>query len=492
MEAAATFTIFAGVTYAALTVRDGMTEPDTLYHFKLAALILTEGPWVDVRWLPFTVLGERGPDHHWLWHVFLAPFTLIPDQWQALRVAAAVTCGLVPAVLVLVLRSLAVPYAPLFAIVAACGPNLPERLSRLRADNVVFILAPLALLLMARNRTLALAIVSFAFMQSYHGAVLLLPMVAAFALASLLVSRTVSLRSAIAVLAGLGLGLVASPWFPENVSYLLFHTLFKLQSGNWHLVGSEWRQPGWIEILRLSWLHHVVFAGALATFAACKRWVDPQLRLSQETVAALLLAALSLLMYQAALRNASLYALFATLAAALLWRDAALSRAPARFRSTIAAALASICAVGFLAGARQLLHQPIYGKPLNTYAAIVDRLERELPDGGVVFNVDWGDFTFLFWRSDRLRYVSGLDGNYLAYGDPRRFKVWYDVILEAPAPGGTAKALRDAFETQWVVVPRGRKMDRIAQNLLSEGDSTLAMKDEDGWLIHLVSPGAQQ
>jgi hypothetical protein len=482
VEAALMFLLFASLTYVCLSVRGGLIEPDTLYHFKIASLILREGPWVDIRWLPYTVLGDHGPDHHWFWHLVLAPFALIPDPWQALRVAAAVTCGAVPAMILLVCRALMVPFAPLFAIVAVCGASLPERLTRLRADNAMFILLSLALLLMARNRTVALALLSFVFMQTYHGAILLLPMVVAFAVASLVAERTVSLRIAIAVLAGLGLGLVVSPWFPENISYLLFHTLFKLQSQNWHLVGTEWRHPSWLQIVQFSWMNHVLLLWAMATYAARKRWSGSDLRLRPETLATLLLAALALLLYRDAMRNASYYSLFSALAAGLIWRDCAVTFVDRR-RQAVATVQAGVFAAAVLVlGARLLVQAPTYGPPLTRYAAIVEYLEAHVERDGIVFNADWDIFPYLFWRSDKLRYVSGLDGNYLAYGDPARFKIWYDVYLGLPARADT---LQKAFATQWVVLPRNGNMDLIAQNMISEPGTALVMVDDDGWLIRL-------
>src|ERR1044071_7893791 len=78
-----------------LQARLGVTEPDTLYHFRMASLVLQAWPpWVDVRWLPFTVLGADGPDHHWLWHVLLAPFALIADAEHAIVIASPATRAL--------------------------------------------------------------------------------------------------------------------------------------------------------------------------------------------------------------------------------------------------------------------------------------------------------------------------------------------------------------------------------------------------------------
>ncbi len=153
--------------YLALSRRGSIAEGDTLYHFKMAALILRHWPWVDVSWLPLTVLGERGTDHHWLWHLVIAPFAAIQDPQVAIHVAGAATCAAVAAAVLLVCRGLAIPLAPLAAILIICADaTMPERLTRLRSENVMYAFLPLALLFMAKRRHVALFFLSWIFMES--------------------------------------------------------------------------------------------------------------------------------------------------------------------------------------------------------------------------------------------------------------------------------------------------------------------------------------
>ncbi len=478
------FVLIGALTYSRLSPR-GIAEPDTLYHFKVASLILRDGGWVDIKWLPYTILGNHGPDHHWLWHVALAPFTLIDDPWQAIVVAASVTCAAVPTVILLVCRALAVPLAPVFALFAIYGAGLPERLTRLRSEGLVFMLLSLALLAMARQRVMTLAILSFVFMQAYHGAVLLVPMALLFTLAARAVSQTWPLRNIIAVAGGFTLALAISPWFPQNVSYLLFHTLFKLRSQNLDLIGNEWLQPSWLQIVQFSWMNHLLLLSALLLFLRRRSSVDRSLRLSPETLTAMAMAAVCLFLYRDAVRNVSYYTLFVALASALLVRDSAIGNSRRPWTLGLAGAASAAAAATLYLSGRDLAKVPFYPQGLTRFEAIVSDIEEHAGSDAVVFNVDWGHFGFLFWQSDRLRYVSGLDGNYLAYGDPRRFKIWYDVFLGLPLAGGTANVLRREFNTEWVVVPRGRRMDALAEYLVDQPDTTLQRKDQDGWLIHL-------
>jgi hypothetical protein len=490
LEALALFVGVGALIYAGLILRGTVTEADTYYHFKVASLILHNGPWVDISWLPFTVLGEHGTDHHWLWHVVLAPFALIEDPWQAITIAAAATCAAVTAVVLLVCRGLAIPYAPLVAIlVTFAGPSLPERLTRLRSENVAYVLLSLALLFMAKRRYLALAVVSFVFMASYHGAVLLIPMVLTFTLATFKNTRRPSLGNIIAVLGGITAGLVFSPWFPDNIYYLFFHTLFKLSSENWYLSGTEWLAPSWMQILQTSWLIHLLLAAAIGLFASRRVLSDRTLRLSEETLATLFMVAISLVMYHGAWRNAAYYTLFGLLAAALLWRDSAIQFTQKRLSVGFAALCTAVSASVLWVGTQSLIAMPMHS-PMNRYQTITQYLEDHTKQGDIVFNVAWTDFTSLFWQSDKLRYVNGLDGNYLAFGDPERFKVWYDINRQVPIEGGASRALRKTFNTEWVVIPRSEEMDKIAMGIIDGGDAETEILNQDGWLIHLKESAA--
>ncbi len=402
-------------------------------------------------------------------------------------IASAVSCALVAAVAMLVFRGLGVPYAPFFAVLLlAAGPGMPERLTRLRSENEAFMLLGIAIFCLARRRHIALAIVSFLFMASYHGAILLIPVALIFALAAIERERLPSLAGIGAVLGGIAAGLIISPWWPENIGYLFFHTLFKLSSENSHLTGTEWGKPSWWQILRTSWVIHLLLAVAMATFLFRRFRDRGKVRLSTESKALLMLVLLSLWMYHDALRNASYYTLFAIFAAALLWRDAAIEM-PRPAAAVFAFACSALAVAACWTGTRQLMQLNATAPPvMSHYREIGLHLKQHTSPGDIVFNIAWSDFPLLLWQNDQLRYVSGLDGNYLAYGDPERFKVWYALLLGKPLDGSPSLLLQNTFDTEWVVVPRSESMDAIAMRIIDGGDAETVLLNGEGWLIHLT------
>ena len=71
LEALAVFAFWAALLAWILADAEGILGVDGYYHFRIGQEILERGPWVDIRWLPFTVLGEHGPDHHWLFSPYI-------------------------------------------------------------------------------------------------------------------------------------------------------------------------------------------------------------------------------------------------------------------------------------------------------------------------------------------------------------------------------------------------------------------------------------
>jgi hypothetical protein len=322
LELLATFVLSAGALGWSLADAEGILGVDGYYHFRVAEQIVARGPWVDIHWLPFTVLGEEGPDHHWLFHILVTPFTLLGHTLTAVQCAAVFFAALIPTTLTWVCRRLAVPYALLFALLAfTSSAVLPGRYLMLRTHGLVLIFMALALVAMAKQRHLWLGLLAFAFMQFYHGAVILVPLAAIWLIVHWLTAKTFDSRIVVAVGSGLFLGLLLSPWFPDNVGYLLFHTVFKMGHAVMGLVGTEWYPTSWRRLLLESWPANLLLAAALVAALSASWRSRPQRLLQPETFLFLIVALLFLVLYKRSWRFVDYYAPFACMAAGLALRD---------------------------------------------------------------------------------------------------------------------------------------------------------------------------
>jgi hypothetical protein len=452
---------------------------DGYYHIKIAQWIAREGLFVDIRWLPLTVLGEHGPDHHWLWHVLLVPFTWFGDLYDGLRWGLVVTAAAVPAVLTGFALALRIPLAPLFAL-AACTSALimPGRLLMLRAQNLALLLMVAALFALARRRPMLLCGIACAFMLSYHGSIILIPFVALHLAVVALTERRFDYRAPLVVAAGLIAGLVLTPWFPQNLDYLLFHTLYKTSNPNAIAVGSEWLVPGLAHIARESWPAHLALVAGGAALAI--RRVRP----SPETLLWLAVTALTFALYTGAWRFAEYYAPIAVLAAGLCFRDAFASLAAARWpKAALAAALAAVIAVEGAAGLAVASERAQFVP--TKLASVAEQIRQRARPGDLTFNTTWEDFVFLFYHDANTAFVNGLDPNYLAFADPPRFGMWLWVTsVTADEPNDPAVVMRDGFGARFAVV--ALNLPGLERRLAKSPHARLLGRSRDALLYELV------
>lgn len=481
LEAAALFAACAVAFHAMLVQQAGVLDIDALYHFKVARLIREHGPWVDISWLPYTVLGERGPDHHWLFHLLVAPLTLLGNDLGALAWASALVAAAMPATLCVLLRAANVPLAPLFALAPmVAAAVLPARFLTLRAQDLALLFMVGALFAAAWRRPVALGIVAFLFTQAYHGAVVLGVIVAAAVAALWLHERQVHLRLVTATAIGVMAGLALSPWFPANVRYLIFHTVFKTTQAHMGLVGTEWLPVTMPHLLLESWpAHAVLLSGLVAAGIAARRggWR----MLAPETLACLLLAAVFAAMYKTGWRFVEYSAPFAIVAAGLLWRDALRVVAWRHAVPALGGALAALVVLGTVVGAQRvgsgLTHR------FDAYADMMRYVDAH-DDRPIVANSLWSDFQPMMFWSEKARFVAGLDGHYLLYGDLERFKAWNALATQAGADrDDNAATIKRVLGARWVALPAGHA--RMAEALARDPGARLAMRTADGWLFEI-------
>jgi len=466
-----------------------LPDVDTLYHFKVARLILERGPWVDIDWLPFTVLGEHGPDHHWLFHLLVAPLTAWGQGLREVQVACAVAAAAMTAALHLFLRRAGVPWAALFAVAAMfASEDLPFRFLMLRAQDLAVVFMVASMFLMAWRRSLGVGIVAFAFTESYHGAVILATILAATLAVQAWHERRITPRLVTAVAGGVFAGLLLSPWFPRNVSYLVFHTVFKTASTDPALVGGEWLRPTLELFLRANAPAHALLLSGLAALVLARR---AGVRPAQDTLTSLVLTLVfGAMTFFMAGRFIEYYGPFAAVTAGLLWRDAHAARAVPSlpWRVALPLVLSAILAYGVPRSAA--LVERAANARYDESRAVMAYVDEHDPRP-MVFNARWSDFQQLVFWSDRSRYVAGLDGNYLRFGPvPARYALWHEIASgEANTRHDNAARIRATFGARWIVL--AFYQDELARALAADPDASLVMhRPGEGWLFEIKQPAS--
>jgi len=170
------------------------------------------------------------------------------------------------------------------------------------------------------------------------------------------------------------------------------------------------------------------------------------------------------------------------LAAALVVRDCGANFA-GRIRPAIAALLVAsalfVLVVG-LALASQARAQ--HGANYFVYNQNVGKfLTRFAEPGALIANVRWDMFPTLVWHAPGLRFLTGLDPYYLAYGDPDRFIALEKLRGNFIQRGNPDVNVRAELGSDWVVTEERR----IARYLAGKGQAPIVMFDGANYVIYV-------
>jgi hypothetical protein len=406
---------------------------DSYFHIRYAEIVREAG----VRgfpppfpWLPLTILApDRFADHHMLYHVLLTPFTL-----GDLRLGGKLA-GLAGAVAFVVAfaaflrcERVALPGLVLLAL-GASSADLLFRLSmtRVQALSLVCLLAGFHYALAGRTRALALIGCIYAWL--YDGFPLLLVPVGATVAADLVVARRLRPAIAVAALAGIAVGVVVNPYFPEYLHFIVHHVGDKTLPGEAVRVGREWLPYDPASLLANALLAILYLAFGVAALGAAG------LRRDRRALAALLVAVAFLVLMLGSKRFIEYFAPTATLFAALAGAPL-LARLERRRRIAVAAVLA-VVALANVAGVGWTLVRKRDETPHDRYAAAATYVARAAPAGAMLCTTDWDDFPWLYFHNVASTYLVGLDPTYLRDRFRDAYWQWVDI-----AQGGVAEPSR--------------------------------------------------
>jgi len=333
------------------------------------------------------------------------------------------------------------------------------------------------------------AVGAFLFMEGYHAAVILGLFCVIVAAVQWHEERRIDVRTLLSVFYGVVLGLVLSPWFPENVRYLLFHTVFKVAKADhasFELIGHEWALLTWPQLAVDSWPAHAIFAGALIAGALLA--LRGRLRFSRESIAFCAVTLVFLAMYkESGWRFVEYYVPFAVLTAGLIWRDAWLAAPEARPVRGAPAVVAAVCAAVALPAGVNRVTGWNHTVRLETWRPQMQYVMAHDP-APMVFDSAWWDYVVLFFQAPDAKYAAGLDGHFLKLGDPDRFRLWYSIVSgERNDDPAIASTIHDRFAARWAIIPRDQLA--LGRALYASPDARLAMQTLEGWLFELKGAG---
>jgi hypothetical protein len=454
---------------------------DGAFHFQLASQLGIGSPWVDISALPFTALGEAGPDHHWLIHWLQKPLTLAFGSSPGGMALASITwAALVPAILTFILRLHGAPWAWAMACVATWGLYLlPDRLLMFRAQNAAIIMVVVLALLMSSRSYLKVAVFMFFFGHAYQGVVLAGAVGLSALLAHAWIYRALDRPLIGAAVSGFILSLLSSPWVPDNISYFLVMALGRLMTpvNDLSLMGTEWLPLGPATLFKVGLVGHLCLLFSWLLIFTCRQH-QPDLDKLKRALLFTLLSSIFLVLYARHWRMGEFYG---PLSAVSLGFALALIP-PGRSKAIRAVVLAVLIATL----AHQWIKHPGNYPPANRYSGQCDYLANNAGEGSFVFNLPWPAFSQLFGCQPGLLYVSGLDGLMLMQGDTEIFNIWYRLgqgkLENIPAE----KVIGALHKTNANFMLIGRSQAQVFEWVLATiPGSSLGYADELGFMVKL-------
>jgi hypothetical protein len=460
IQALVLFLLFAGLLAVVQYGTDALVGTDGYYHARMGLLIRQAGLRPDFKWLPLTILNaDAFYNHHLLYHVYLALFAgtdPLVDGGQSLTQSIKLASIVMPALAFLaiwwLLREQQVKWASLWALgLFAVSEAFLYRMSMPRAQSASLLVLVLGLHWLLSGRFRPLIPLGFIYVWLYDG-FLLLPIIGSFYLvASLITERKIVWQALAFPVAGIALGLLVNPYFPENIHFTLNHLIPKISFAETP-VGNEWYPyDTWTLV------ENTGFAlGAFVLAVLGLGWQKERINLSTLTVL-LLTVFFGLLLFKSR-RFVEYFPAFTLIFAALsispLLRDWPATHTR---RHGVAGALilTAVLAVP-LATTVYLARDSVAGsKAADWYADAAGWLAVNGPGDSFVFQTDWDDFPRLFFYNPEMIYTVGLDPTYMELHNSGLYHDWVDLTQgNVDKPG---EVIGDQFGAQYVFSDLGHE-----------------------------------
>jgi hypothetical protein len=371
-----------------------------------------------------------------------------------------------------------------------------------RRQSLTLLLLMLTLLVAFRAKSRWLLPIAFAFTWLFDGFPLLLGVCGAVFLGGWWERRRPDWSLLLYPTAGLVLGNVIHPYFPNNVLFSYLHMLPKVFQllGVTHgddviQVGNEWYPYSWDFMLQSTWI-----ALALVPLGFVPILLDArpsQLRRVDGRVIALgIIAVTFLILYARSRRWVEAEPAFAALFCAVSWSRAL----PSRVTEPLARMMTPRRAWAIAVVAAILVIPQLYyvamddasddvrtTRPASRYQAAATWLATNTPLGSRVFATDWDDFPELFFWDTNNAYLNGLDPTYMYLEDGPLYLQWRSITRgRVDTPGAS---IRDQFDCGWVFTDS--EHTAFLKNAAADPDLTEVYRDKNavifavrGWQPH--------
>jgi hypothetical protein len=152
-----------------------------------------------------------------------------------------------------------------------------------------------------------------------------------------------------------------------------------------------------------------------------------------------------------------------------------------RFRVLIPLGMAAIVGVFAYSVIAQVYQDAKNARPPEYLAGASSWLRDHAPDGAMVFQTDWDDFTRLFYYNTRSTYLVGLDPTYLQIADSKLWDEWVDITQ------GKVKELSQVIPSRFsaAYVVSDKQHDQFIERANQDPNLQLVYQDQYNYVWHI-------
>lgn len=427
---------------------------DGYYHIRASQQVLDSGFPDTFPAVRFGLWAKGYSDKDAGFHLLLALFTLLGPILGAKVLVTLINTAII-VLAFLILRGLGTPFALLFAFaLPTFSAHLLFRLQMPRAHILAVTLFIAFVWALLRERRLWVFLLCAAFTLSYTAFHFFIAL-------SLITCLVLSLRRRkllpalfIISLAGVALGLLLHPHFPDKLSFWYVQNI-KVVLAGWSKVAGIKPGPEMFPGTTSQWLHgapvYLLSCWIAVAYVAVKR-----IRVDDQLAMLFIIATLTGLMSMKSMRFVEYAipagALLLGKVAALAWEEVQAQRSRHKFLALAGVLCAASVAHALYRASNQFERTPIYSdRFIASYTASVQ-------PGDTVFTCDWESVPQLYYARVDARYIAMLDPMFLLAADPGRYQLWQAMIkglLPDPAP-----LITDIFKARWAVCPAKHVLSR--------------------------------
>lgn len=495
--------LFSAAYFFILQWSQTFSDPDSFYHARITELISQQGLLYSFPWLQFTTLAQQFTDHHMLYHMMIVPFTIWLGPVAGIKVGQVVLLTMCSLILVWMLRQWKVPYSGWALLLLYTVWPFIIRMNLVKATALAMIIFLLLIVSTSKQRHVITLLLTIAYTWTHAGFILALVITTVLWIASSISAswryqrvHFTDPRAIGAAFLGIIIGIVCSPYFPENLSFFWQQTvqIGIVNYSNVIQVGAEWYP------FSANLLVSMVNVLAIACMGAIVIMIQQHKKYLGDPIA-LGLAALTVLFLIATLRSRRYVEYFVP----MLWLWSCYVVLPyiasgqwkhhyERLRANFGKwfyILGTYVCVALLFGMGRSVYgayDELHNKStvITNYQAASDYLRINTPEQSVVFHASWDNFPILFFHNTHNYYIVGLDTTFMYLRDPELYNRWRE-IADGQVKSNVAQAIYESFNAKYTIIDRTAPHEQLLDAyLLRDTHAEVVYEDDTARIYHYL------